>query len=83
MPTVLRRGLYRLYFFSHEPNEPPHMHVDREALREVRVAAGGAGTECGLQPEGSRGDSAHRARGTIDFNGGVAWVFWHRARMSA
>jgi len=30
MPTVLRRGPYRLYFYSHEPNEPPHMHVDRD-----------------------------------------------------
>jgi hypothetical protein len=30
MPTVLRIGPYRFYFFSHEPNEPPHVHVDRE-----------------------------------------------------
>jgi len=30
MPTVMRRGPYRLYFFSHEPNEPPHIHVDRD-----------------------------------------------------
>ena len=29
MPTVLRRGPFRFYFFSHEPNEPPHVHVDR------------------------------------------------------
>ena len=29
MPTVLRSGPYRLYFYSHEPNEPPHIHVDR------------------------------------------------------
>jgi hypothetical protein len=29
MPTVLRIGAYRLYFFSHEPNEPAHVHVDR------------------------------------------------------
>jgi len=29
VPTVLRTGPYRLYFFSHEPNEPPHVHVDR------------------------------------------------------
>jgi hypothetical protein len=29
MPTVLRLGGYRFYFYSHEPNEPPHMHVDR------------------------------------------------------
>jgi hypothetical protein len=21
-----------LYFFSHEPNEPPHVHVDRDEL---------------------------------------------------
>ena len=30
MPTVLRLGPYRFYFFSHEPNEPPHVHVDRD-----------------------------------------------------
>ena len=30
MPTVLRVGPYRFYFFSHEPNEPPHVHVDRD-----------------------------------------------------
>ncbi len=30
MPTVLRTGPYRFYFYSHEPNEPPHVHVDRE-----------------------------------------------------
>ena len=29
MPTILRAGPYRLYFHSHEPNEPPHVHVDR------------------------------------------------------
>jgi hypothetical protein len=32
MPTVLRLGPYRFYFFSHEPNEPPHIHVDRDDL---------------------------------------------------
>jgi hypothetical protein len=32
MPTVLRRGPYRFYFYSHEPNEPPHVHVDRDDL---------------------------------------------------
>jgi hypothetical protein len=29
VPTVLRVGGYRFYFYSHEPNEPPHVHVDR------------------------------------------------------
>jgi len=32
MPTVLRLGPYRFYFYSHEPNEPPHIHVDRDNL---------------------------------------------------
>ena len=30
MPTLLRRGPYRFYFYSHEPKEPPHVHVDRD-----------------------------------------------------
>lgn len=29
MPTVLRIDGYRFYFYSHEPNEPPHVHVDK------------------------------------------------------
>lgn len=29
-PAVLRTGPYRFYFYSHEPNEPPHVHVDRD-----------------------------------------------------
>jgi hypothetical protein len=32
MPTVLRHGSYRFYFYSHETTEPPHIHVDRENL---------------------------------------------------
>lgn len=32
MPTVLRSGPYRVYFFSHENDEPPHIHVDRDDL---------------------------------------------------
>jgi hypothetical protein len=44
MPTVLTIGPYRLYWHSHEPNEPPHIHVDRERysakfwLRPVQLA---------------------------------------------
>ena len=29
MPTVLRIGPYRFYFYSHESTEPPHIQVDR------------------------------------------------------
>jgi len=32
MPTALRSSPYRFYFYSHEPNEPPHVHVDRDDL---------------------------------------------------
>ncbi len=30
MPTIARVGPYRVYFFSHDRGEPPHVHVDRE-----------------------------------------------------
>jgi len=30
MPTVLRIGPHRFYFWSHELNEPPHIHIDRD-----------------------------------------------------
>lgn len=28
MPTILRTGAYRFYFYSNEGDEPPHVHVD-------------------------------------------------------
>lgn len=28
MPTVLRRGQFRFYFFSDEGNEPGHIHIE-------------------------------------------------------
>ncbi len=30
MPTVLKIGPYRFYFYSNERGEPPHIHVQRE-----------------------------------------------------
>lgn len=44
MPTFLRSGPYRFYIYSHEPDEPAHIHVDRDActakywLRPIRLA---------------------------------------------
>jgi hypothetical protein len=44
MPVVLRSGPYRVYFYSNEPDEPPHVHVDRDDrsakfwLRPIRLA---------------------------------------------
>jgi hypothetical protein len=32
MPTTLRLGPYRFYFYSYDCGEPRHMHVDRERM---------------------------------------------------
>ncbi len=30
MPTVLRHGPYRFFFYSSDRGEPPHVHVERD-----------------------------------------------------
>ena len=30
MPTVLREGPYRFFFYAGDRDEPPHVHVERE-----------------------------------------------------
>lgn len=30
MPTVLRIGPYRFFFYAGDRDEPPHMHVERD-----------------------------------------------------
>ena len=30
MPTVLRAGPYRLFFYAGDRDEPPHVHVERD-----------------------------------------------------
>jgi len=30
MPTILRSGPYRFFFYSGDRTEPPHVHVERE-----------------------------------------------------
>ncbi|QDZ06304.1 DUF4160 domain-containing protein [Sphingomonas panacisoli] len=58
MPTVLRIGAFRLYFYSHEPNEPPHIHVDRgEATIKVWLD--------GIEVAKSRGFRAHEIGGIV------------------
>jgi hypothetical protein len=47
MPTVLREGPYRFFFYSGDRNEPPHIHVQRDRniakfwLDPVRLASSG------------------------------------------
>ncbi len=30
MPTILRKGPYRFFFYATDRDEPPHAHVERE-----------------------------------------------------
>jgi hypothetical protein len=52
MPTILRISGFRVYFYSHEPGEPPHVHVDR----------GGATAKVWLEPVAVAGNSGFSAR---------------------
>jgi hypothetical protein len=73
MPTVMRIGAFRFYFYSHEPNEPPHVHVDRDMatikvwLDPVEVAK-------------SRGFRAHEITGIVSMveeNRKLLQEAWH------
>ncbi|MBN8809484.1 MAG: DUF4160 domain-containing protein [Sphingomonas sp.] len=68
MPTVLRIGAFRFYFYSHEPNEPPHVHVDRgEATIKVWLQL--------VEVAKSRGFRAH------EINDILAMVEEHREKL--
>ena len=47
MPTIGRFGPYRVFFFSNEGSEPPHVHVARDRnlakfwLAPVKLESGG------------------------------------------
>jgi hypothetical protein len=47
VPTVLRKGPYRFFFYSGDGSEPPHIHVERDDrvakfwLAPVRLADAG------------------------------------------
>jgi hypothetical protein len=42
-----------VYFFSHEPNEHPHVHVDRDDLSAKLVRTIGIGAQFGVSTEGT------------------------------
>lgn len=50
MPTVLRIGPYRFFFYAGDRDEPPHIHVEREEklakfwLDPVRLQSSGGFT---------------------------------------
>lgn len=68
MPTVLRIGGHRFYFYSHEPDEPPHIHVDRAEFS----------AKIWLQPVSVARNLGFRAR---DLNRIVVMVKAHREEL--
>ena len=68
MPTVFRRDGYRFYFYSHEPNEPPHVHVDK----------GGISLKAWLEPVALARNLGFRAH---ELNGILTLVREHRAEL--
>jgi hypothetical protein len=69
MPTAMRIGAFRFYFYSHEPGEPPHIHIDRgEATIKVWLSS--------LEVARSRGFRAH------EINGIVTMVAEHQAALT-
>ncbi|WP_230631956.1 DUF4160 domain-containing protein [Sphingomonas sp. Leaf37] len=68
MPTLLRIGAFRFYFYSPEPNDPPHVHVDRgEATIKVWLTP--------VEVAESRGFRAH------EINDILTMVAEHRAML--
>jgi hypothetical protein len=73
MPTLLRIGAFRFYFYSHEPNEPPHVHIDRgDATIKIWLDS--------LEVAKSRGFRAHEIGGIVAMVGEHRDAFteaWH------
>jgi len=74
MPKVVDAGPYRLYFYSSDGDEPPHIHVDRDEssakfwLRPVRVAAN----------HGFGRQELARIQRVVADNEAICWDAWHR-----
>jgi hypothetical protein len=59
VPTLLRIGAFRFYFYSHEPNEPPHVHIDRgDATIKIWLDS--------LDVARNRGFGAHEIKGVVE-----------------
>lgn len=68
IPTIFRLDGYRFYFYSHEPNEPPHVHVDK----------GGSSMKVWLDPVDLAKNTGFRRS---EINGIIMMVTTHRGRL--
>jgi len=73
MPTVLRVGSYRFYFCGHEPNEPPHVNIDRDDstakfwLEWISLA----------KTIGFGAKELRKLQGIVQENQELLWEAWH------
>jgi hypothetical protein len=73
MPTVLRNGPYRFFFYAGDRNEPAHVHVERDRskakfwLDPVRLEQSG----------GFRSHEIIRIQGLIQKNQRLLLECWH------
>lgn len=77
MPTVLRLGPYPFYFYSHEPNEPAHIHVDRDDLSaKFWLAPAALARNLGFSAVGLRRLQSIVEQHQQQFLERMAWAFW-------
>ena len=73
MPTVLRVGPYRFFFYSSDGSEPPHVHVERDQntakfwLTPIRLQNSG----------GFRGHELNRIQRIIEDHREALLRSWH------
>jgi hypothetical protein len=73
MPTVLRHGPYRFFFYSGDGSEPPHVHVERDDseakfwLNPVRLE----------RSQGFRRKEIERIEGIAELNRELLLERWH------
>jgi len=49
--TLHREGPFRFFFYSHEPREPPHVHIERDdAIAKIWLHDGAVVDSGGLTP---------------------------------
>ena len=83
MPNVLRSGPYRFYFYSHETNEPPHVHVDNDELSaKFWLQPVGLARNFGFSPKELRRIQKLVIQHQEQLIGGLEWVFWRWRLMS-
>ncbi|MGK2926993.1 MAG: DUF4160 domain-containing protein [Lysobacterales bacterium] len=80
MPTVLRQGPYRFFWYSHEPNEPAHVHIDRDQCSaKFWLEPVGFARNIGFSRHELKTWDYHKGQPNI-FTGDLAWVLWHLTR---